>query len=116
MRRMSFAMTEGAVRSHQKTVTRRLGWLNLHIGERLQAVNKLRARNAAKLAVIEVVSVRRERLDAITDDDVEREGSPFGVTAAPEFVAAFCREASITPDTTVTRIEFRYIDSTKEQG
>lgn len=119
MRRISFALTTDAILNRSKTVTRRLGWEKLGPGERLLAVDKLRTRSAQKLAVIEIVSVRREKLNAITNEDVIREGDPF---PRPEyqrdsvdiprkrFVEEFCRSMKCVPDTIVTRIEFRYIE------
>ncbi|MBI1383022.1 MAG: hypothetical protein GC161_18280 [Planctomycetaceae bacterium] len=60
------------------------------------------------LAMIRVVSVRRERLDAIDADDVVREGLPEATT--PEaFVQRFCRAMKCRPDDLVTRIEFEYL-------
>lgn len=116
MNRISFAETEAAIEDRSKTVTRRLGWLRLKKGERLQAVNKIRVRGACLLCVIEVVSVRRERLSAITDDDVAREGFP-GRDAAwfiEMFLAKFLKgvprsRRHLFTDPEVTRIEFRYV-------
>jgi hypothetical protein len=73
-----------------------------------------RGEKLEQLAVIEVVDVRREPLDAITDDDVAREGFP-GKDAA-WFVAMFRKAMGVgslgirdskTPE--VTRIEFRLV-------
>ena len=58
-----------------------------------------------------MVDVRLERVDAITADDVVREGFP-GWTPR-QFVELFFRANRCTPDTEITRIEFKYID---EQG
>lgn len=88
---MSVTLTEQAVRERRKTVTRRLGWLFLKPGDRLTLCRKVMGRKKdeplERLAEVEVVDVRRERLDAITDDDVPREG--FAVlTAAGDSVRA----------------------------
>lgn len=54
-----------------KDVTRRLGWEYLKVGERLQVCRKCMGRKPGeplvKLAVIEVVSVRRETLNHLTE-------------------------------------------------
>jgi len=60
------------------------------------------------LATIEVVSVRQERLDQITDDDVRREGYP-GKPAA-WFIEHFCKAMKCGPFQKVTRIEFVYLE------
>lgn len=117
-RLMSVALTEDAVRSRQKTVTRRLGWWEdkngrriLQPGDRLTLVRKSMGRKAGEplvcIANVEVVSVTRERLDAITDDEVNREG--FRPLTALWFVDFFCEEMRCKPDVEVTRIEWRYL-------
>lgn len=111
MRRISFNLTQEQILDRAKFVTRRLGWTNAKIGEPLRGVDRLRSRAAKTLALIEVVSVGMEPLDAITPEEVEREGFP-GMTPA-EFVAMFLRAhpgRGLTPQSTVNRIEFRYVD------
>ncbi len=108
-RRMSFALTEAQLLAGTKDVTRRLGWDRLQPGARLTAVRKgmglARGEKQVVLCEIEIVSTRWERLDAITAEDVRREGFP-GET--PEgFVAFFCRANGCKPATVVNRIEFR---------
>jgi hypothetical protein len=116
MRRMSFALTTEAVKHRTKTVTRRLGWAFAKPGDRYLAVDKLRTKNAQKLAVIEVVDVREERLHTITDADVAREG--FVGRDRSWFLRMFIGElchaipedlAEVNP--LVRRIEFRYVDA-----
>jgi hypothetical protein len=108
MRRMSFAMTTDAVLNRSKTVTRRLGWIFAKVGDLYLAVDKIRTKNAKELGVIEVVSVRSERLFDITDDDVAREGFP-GKTAS-WFIGFFNGAAD---DPMVRRIEFRYVEDSE---
>jgi hypothetical protein len=110
-RLMSVALTEDAVRARQKTVTRRLGWKFVKPGDRLTLARKVMGRKKdeplVRIAEVEVVSVRREQLWHIDEDDVEREG--FGDEMVPsEFVAFFCEALNCEPDTEVTRIEWRY--------
>lgn len=111
MRAMSFRLTEEAFKDGSKTVTRRAGWRNLQPGTKLRAVRQVmglpKGSKHEVWGTIEVVSVRRERLDAITDDDVEREG--FAGRNAAWFVAFFCRSMRCKPETEVTRIEFRRV-------
>jgi hypothetical protein len=120
VRRMSFALTTGAVRARTKTVTRRLGWKFAKAGDRILAVDKLRTKNAQKLGVIEIVDVRREPLDAITYADVARErvnlpdcskhGPEVAANCVYCFIGMFCRSMKCEPETIVTRIEFRYVE------
>lgn len=117
MRRMSFLLTKAQVRNHDKDVTRRVGWVNLKAGEFLAAVNKCqglkRGESAELLAVIEVVSVRRERLDDLVDparpeygrEEMRREGFP-GMDPQDFLLMPHW---TIDPDGLVTRIEFRYV-------
>lgn len=112
-RLMSVAFTEDAVRDRAKTVTRRIGWRFLRPGDRLTLVRKSMVRqpgeDLVRVAEVEVVSVRREPLAAITPDEVAREGFP-GMEPA-EFVRRFFVEAQkLSPDTEVTRIEWRYLE------
>ena len=111
MRNMSFALTTRQFLDGSKTVTRRLGWKSLRIGDRFRACVKcMGLRKGEKVQVLgecRVVNISREPLNAITDDDVAREGFP-GMTAA-EFVAMFCRHMTCQPGEIVTRIEFERV-------
>lgn len=78
-----------------------------------------------KLAVIEAVSVRREKLNTLLGvpqsdvagdfytpsearDEINAEGFPL--LTADEFVSFFCEShKGCTPENTVTRIEFKYV-------
>lgn len=132
MRRISFALTKPQLLDGSKTVTRRLGWdwLTRAPAEdliELLAVSKCMGLRPGERAdvygVVEVHNAWRERLDAITQDDVRREGFPDWTPE--QFVAFFikanpkCRDGRTrklvptTPATLVTRIEFRF-ESTKE--
>jgi hypothetical protein len=118
MRNISFMLTTRQVREKTKDVTRRLNWRNVKVGERLQGCEKCQGRKPGeplvRLCVVEVVSVRREPLRNMSDDpaygndEVEREGFP---EMTPEqFVEMFCASHDgCTPDTEITRIEFRYL-------
>lgn len=109
MRRMSFALTLPQMRAGTKTVTRRRGWDFLKPGDRVLAVDKVMGfrlgERAEVLGEIEVISVRREHLYRITDEEVAREGFPG--MSPEEFVALFCQAMECRASDTVTRIEFR---------
>jgi hypothetical protein len=110
---MSVALTEAAVSDRRKTVTRRLGWRMIKPGDRLTLCRKVMGRRngepLVRICEVQVVDVRRERLSAITDDDVEREGFDLDEWQASEFVEFFCEHMKCKPDIEVTRIEWRYL-------
>jgi hypothetical protein len=127
---MSFALTTGQILDQSKTVTRRLGWDRLTPGTFLWAIEKgqglKKGEKVKRLAIIEVVDVRREPLEAIDEADVIREGFPHMTPSS--FVAFFCDSHKVIetpanpafwekakyrrcrPSDEVTRIEFRYPD------
>lgn len=110
-RHISFSLTERQFLDGSKDVTRRVGWKGLRPGTRLIAVRKAmglkKGEKVHVLGPIEIVSARREPLDAITADDCRREGfpemSPF------EFVTFFCKANGCFQTEPVTRIEFRRV-------
>lgn len=122
MRNMSFALTTDQVMEGTKTVTRRLGWLHLKVGEQLRPVRKcMGLRPGERLDVlrdpITVVDIRREPLRRMLDDldygftECALEG--FGLHPdyrfPSTFVAMFCAtHRGCTLDTVVTRIAFAY--------
>lgn len=111
MRNASFLYTEQQVRDGTKDVTRRLDWLWARAGMRLMACRKVQWRRKGEPLVmireIEIVSVRREPLNKITQDDCRREGFPE--LSPAEFVKMFCSHMKCKPDRVVTRVEFRYV-------
>lgn len=112
-RLMAVSLTEQQVRDRTKTVTRRAGWRMLRAGHQLTLCRKVMGRKRGepleRIVNVEVVSVRRERLDAITPADVIAEGFP-GMSPA-EFVEFFCgTHRRCRPDTEVSRIEWRYLE------
>lgn len=122
MRNMSFALTTAQVMEGTKTVTRRLGWLHLKVGDQLRPVRKcMGLRPGEKLDVlrdpITVVSICREPLRAMLDDleygfeecALEGFGQHPDYRWPRAFVSMFCAtHRGCTPDTIVTRIEFNY--------
>lgn len=118
-RLMSVAYTEQAVRDRSKTVTRRKGWTNLVPGERLTLCRKVMGRKRGEPLVrivdVEVVSVRREPLELITDEEVAREGFPG--MSPEEFTRRFFIEPQkIQPADLVTRIEWTYVETPEGPG
>lgn len=125
-RLMSVSHTERAVVERRKTVTRRLGWRFLKPGDRLTLCRKVMGRRdgepLVRLAEVEVVSVRRERLIAMTLSDVAREAVPADLWApsahevgcpdcAPlTWAGWFARTFRCSVADQVTRIEWRYLE------
>jgi hypothetical protein len=113
MRLMSFKLTVEQIRRREKTVTRRLGWLDLEPGTLLQPVVQAQGLppggKVEKVGgPIRVVSVRREKLADITEADVVAEGFPTYTSAA--FIAMFERANKCDLMDQITRIEFEYVD------
>jgi len=111
MRLMAFAGLSDPIRAQTKTVTRRRGrrWARLRPGDLVQAVERgqfVPAAQLRRLAVLRVIAVRQERLDAITPEEVEREGCA-GMDV-PGFIAMFCAAFGGRPEDDVIRIEFTY--------
>lgn len=118
MRNMSFMLTTDQIRNGAKTVTRRIGWWFLKPGDRLMACVKCQGLGKGgkieKIREIEVVSVRRERLDSVTFNDVGREGFPdMGPSA---FVDMFRLHMNCDYKTIVNRIEFKYVADPAKAG
>jgi hypothetical protein len=114
---MSFLLTTPQFIDGSKDVTRRLNWLKLKVGDVLIACEKCmglkRGEKRNVLGLIEIVSVRREPLNAITTDDCRREGFPR--FRPSQFVSMFCQHhKDCTPETLVTRIEFKRLPYTCE--
>lgn len=110
---MSFALTTRQVRAREKTVTRRNGWRRARVGQVVQPIVKgqgLRKGEHVETigGPIRFVDVRRERLDAITPEDVHREGFPG--RSSKWFVAMYLEANGGRRDQIVTRIEFEYLD------
>ncbi|MCV7286124.1 hypothetical protein H7J87_12375 [Mycolicibacterium wolinskyi] len=110
-RLMSVALTTEAVRRRQKTVTRRVGWQMLRPGDQLTLCPKVRGRRRGepldRIVTVDVVSVRREPLSAITTSDVTAEGFPEMTPA--DFIDFFCStHHSVSSDSEITRIQWTY--------
>lgn len=123
MRNISFMLTQEQIRNRTKTVTRRLGWRHLKVGDLLRGVEKGMGLKAGEkivtLCTIRVTNVRQEPLDRLTADpeygfeECRKEG--FGdhpsLRWPSEFVNFFCRShKGCLPSSDVTRIEFEFLD------
>lgn len=129
---MSVSHTTEQVRAQSKTVTRRLGWWEDKNGRRLvqpgdtltlceKVMGRKKGDPLVRICDVEVISVRRERLWDITDEDVRREGltkddADFEEWTEPDmwptrlaWVQWFCEAMDCMPDDWVTRIEWRYL-------
>jgi len=110
-RNISFAMTTQQVKDQSKDVTRRFGWWFLKPGDRLCGVEKAmglrKGEKINRLCNIEVVSVRTEPLNSITQEDVKREGFPEWTPQ--DFVDFLVSHYGCEPDKICNRIEFKYV-------
>lgn len=116
MKNMSFALTTKQIQDGTKSVTRRIGWLNLKAGDMIQPVLKgmglKKGEKVTKLREpIRVKSVRRERLDRMLDDiaygRAECIAEGFADMNPHQFVTMFCKtHRPVESHWTVTRIEF----------
>ena len=116
-RNISFALTTEQIKNRTKTVTRRLGWKNLKAGDVLNACVKCmglkKGEKPERLAQIRVVNVRQEVLENMDvkpygEIEVAMEGFPH--MTGSEFVGMFAENMKCEPSSTVTRIEFEYLD------
>lgn len=111
MRNMSFAMTTEQFIDGSKDVTRRFGWWHLKAGDQVRAVEKSmgipKGEKMKVLGIIEIVSVRREPLNAIDAEDCRREGFPH--FSPLDFVQMLVDHYKIDPSEECNRIEFRRI-------
>ncbi len=110
MHNMSFFLTKKQFLDGSKDVTRRLGWEDLEPGEHFMGVEKgqgIKKGGLVRLGECEAVSVRRERLCDITQEECAREGFPN--MTPPEFVHMFMKHMRCDRKKKVTRIEFKRI-------
>lgn len=111
-RLMSVTLTEESVWDRTKTVTRRLGWRHLRVGDRLTLCRKVMGRKPdeplVRIAEVEVTAIWTERLDEITKEECVREGFPDHTPDG--FVSMFCDHMHCLPSQMVRRIEWKYID------
>lgn len=117
-RNISFALTTQQFKDRTKTVTRRLGWINLKPGQILNGCVKCMGLKPGEkielLGQIRVVSVRREPLSKMLHNkrygkaEAVKEG--FSDMNGERFVAMFSKNMGCPWSEMVTRIEFEYLD------
>jgi hypothetical protein len=67
------------------------------------------------LCDIRIISVRREPLNAMTEDmaygavELQKDGHPFGLTCPALFVERLCQGTKHKPSDLITRIEYEYL-------
>lgn len=110
-RNMSFAMTTEQFNDKSKTVTRRFGWWFLKPGDVICGVEKgmglKPGEKVKRLGLIEIVSVRKEPLNRITQSDVIAEGFPDW--SPEQFIDMLVTHYKVKPEALVNRIEFKYL-------
>jgi len=117
VRNISCSLTTRQVRAREKFVTRRIGWLDVEVGEELQLCEKCMGRREGeplvRLAIVVVVNVRREPLRRLLDEprygrlELKLEGFPE--MSRQQFVEFFiASHKKCKPATIVTRIAWRY--------
>ncbi|MEL6894980.1 MAG: hypothetical protein AAFP90_02640 [Planctomycetota bacterium] len=116
-RNISFMMTTDQVRNQTKTVTRRIGWRFLNVGDVLTACVKCqgikKGEHIERICQIRVIGIRREPLSRMIDDrkygkqEATREGFPE--MSGREFVLMFIRSMRCEALDDGTRIEFEYM-------
>lgn len=132
-RLMSVAFTEPQVRDRTKTVTRRVGWWEdkngrriLQVGARLTLVRKSMGRKPGEPLVritdVEIVRVTREPLGLLLPEwagcpkygieEMKLEGFP-GIDPGVFVHRYFITAQGIAPDDLVTRIEWRYVETSQ---
>ena len=114
-------LTKKQIRERTKTVTRRLGWLNLKPGDHFMGCEQCqgipKGGHVVDLGEMVCISNRRERLDRLLTEpeygaaEVVKEGFPELTPA--QFVEMFCGHMKVTPETVCNRIEIDYITNTK---
>ena len=110
-RNISFFYTTEQIKNRTKTVTRRIGWDFLKVGDILNACEKCQGlKKDEKIKVIcqiRIVDVRKERLSEITKKEIRLEGFP-GMDPF-EFITMFVKHMDCRFNSIINRIEFEYI-------
>lgn len=128
-RNMSFMLTTEQIRNKTKTVTRRLGWRFLKVGDIVNACVKCqgipKGQKIEKICQIRITGVREECLAAmetipndLTDSlgvennygnrEAVKEGFPD--MTGSQFVQMFCENMKCGSTVYLTRIEFEYLE------
>ncbi len=112
MRNISCSLTLRQIRNGTKTETRRLGWKHAVVGMELQFCDKCmglkKGQKPRQIRKVRLTEVRREPLDAIDQEGVNREGFPDMTPA--HFVAMFCHHMKCRQTDEVTVLRFEFLD------
>jgi len=112
MRNISCTLTQKQIWERTKTETRRLGWRHAVAGMCLQFCDKCmglkKGEKPRQIRKVKLTEVRREPLDAIDQEGVDREGFPEMTPA--HFVAMFCHHMKCKETDEVTVLRFEYLD------
>lgn len=105
-------MTKRQYRERTKTVTRRMGWEFARVGDVCNGVEKAQGlKKGEKIVVMgqhKFTDVRREPLNAVTPEDVVKEGFPE--MTVEEFITFYCKgHKGCTPETVITRMEYEFL-------
>jgi len=108
-------MTTEQIRGKSKTVTRRLGWKFLKVGDFVRPVVKgMGLKKGEKVQPIRgplrVVDVRREPLFYALMEDGAAKLEGFPEMHPSDFVRMFCKHMRVESTDRITRIEFEYTD------
>jgi len=111
---MSFALTTAAFNARTKTVTRRLRWDKLRVGEVIMGIEKgmglKRGEKQKRLHAIRVKSVTREFVkDIRTYDGLETTREGFPGMSAEAFIDMFKEHNHCEDYTIINRIEFEHL-------
>lgn len=110
------ALTVAQVKARTKFVTRRMGWINLKVGDRLMACEKCqglgKGGKIVKLGELVVINVRREPLYFIhrEPNGCSLEGFPEWEGDPQMFIDFYCDANKCSADDLVTRIQFDYVE------
>jgi len=109
---MSVSHTEQQVEDRSKSMTRRLGWKMVRVGDHLTLCRKVMGRKPGeplvRITEVEITAIREERLWEISHEDVIAEGFPDWST--DQFIEFFCRQFKVQEWVVVTVLEWRYLD------
>jgi hypothetical protein len=107
---MSFMLTKDQMRRRRKDVTRRTKWARIKVGKIFQAVEKCqglkKGEKQVKISLIRIKAFTFERVDAITQEEVLREG--FEKMTPADFINFFCQHNKCGPAEKIARVEFEF--------
>ncbi len=110
MKNMSFFLTTHQMKKRTKTVTRRLGWGSLEVGNYVMACVKCQGLGSGgkieRIWPLKITGIGREPLNTITHAGCVKEG--FSEMSPRQFVDMFCKHNKCTREHLVNVIEFEF--------